>query len=1145
MRDFTTSTSVDIHFQALCNAVENEKVEKIRSILEHNPHLDVTHRNSDKLTPLDIAFMLGNQEIADILVKHKTLMLLEGVVPPPPPAQTTHSGDQHSVGGGGSSPPMQRVARVSEDVFVSPDSVMTHLTQLINESKKQVEKFGQLVKTADPKGVISVTSATGPTLPSNLNQNQIRECEKQKTLWTKRLNSLRRMRAGFLANFSPQTPEGVHAEVVNVNTLKVIVSQGGGSSGTPLTNPKALVTKFKIQWSFSENFSDLKGERIFNCECGTISSTNGGASSDSRYYEATIPGFLSGQTYYIRAALGNLKGYGSFCSADSNPVVPSTWRALDQSLPRLQNQSEITARILEKVLSEGGGGTVTPVDGHTNSFGGGVGSESVKIKRRGLFSQLLSAATSGPAKFQRTAAPNKLYLGCVLYHEDKVLMTNEDALPLILVDDLTGVDQATVYSEFHWFCKLSHMWSDVDKLKSKISGAEKKFGLKTKLVGAAAAMQGALGGLAGDLGTAFRVPIVLTAQEDSTHQPGSGEPGERCVIFSLVRHVKIPKSVVSLSLKWVPMSKAMAQHSGRAGGKSSKHHHLDAPLPSPTSGMDQLCYSIREQIIFQQVSVMTLPKGLYACYVQSFTTVDSGHGLNVVVSNSSPSVLPYAKVRDNPHVTSEEWAWVRSQKHILRSSMPSRVQVPSSHSPTVNYLDGEGEIGSEVPSSSSKHLNPIQHPPSTSQFNFGRDLDRGVDQLFDYLEVKEHSRGSHRIYDREVVELSPEVSLILVLPPPQSICFVQSSTDGGVGDTSTASIDVGRNDLLSLPLHTFEFMHLNAYHRPLLDNFCRSLTLIEVMLSSTKQALRETLDNTVMETAQSRISDLTKNQSMLEECWRPLRWLHDAVTAGRDPSGSAGGVSLSQLKKWTANNGGGSSTLTPSTPLPEQRLSSQSHKKSVLQDSKSGGGQQPSSLHHHHQQTILTNKSLPSSLSSSPAPLSIPEDNSLAQSHRQKSTSSIHSSENNHQSSSSSSVLQIFAAYECGLSNGTSVVINLTSATTAREVVDLVVKQLNMAVIMKGKPGPVYDAEQLRNFCLVAVIGNRERCLRDDFKPLNLQNPWKRGRLFVRVKNDVLAALECGTTSNENALPLSQAASAGAAPPSSSSTTQEITTTIL
>ena len=77
-------------------------------------------------------------------------------------------------------------------------------------------------------------------------------------------------------------------------------------------------------------------------------------------------------------------------------------------------------------------------------------------------------------------------------------------------------------------------------------------------------------------------------------------------------------------------------------------------------------YRLIGLFFYLQVSVMTLPKGLYACYVQSFTTVDSGHGLNVVVSNSSPSVLPYAKVRDNPHVTSEEWAWVRSQKHILR-----------------------------------------------------------------------------------------------------------------------------------------------------------------------------------------------------------------------------------------------------------------------------------------------------------------------------------------------------------------------------------------------------------------------------------------------------------------------------------------------
>lgn len=105
-------------------------------------------------------------------------------------------------------------------------------------------------------------------------------------------------------------------------------------------------------------------------------------------------------------------------------------------------------------------------------------------------------------------------------------------------------------------------------------------------------------------------------------------------------------------------------------------------------------------------------------------------------------------------------------------------------------------------------------------------------------------------------------------------------------------------------------------------------------------------------------------------------------------------------------------------------------------------------------------------------------------------------------------IIQVFAAYNTGLANGTSLKLHVTPKTTAREVVDLVVKQLNMAVVLKGKDGPIYAAEQFDNFCLVAVIGARERCLRDDFKPLQLQNPWKKGRLYVRQKNDLLAAIE-------------------------------------
>lgn len=110
--------------------------------------------------------------------------------------------------------------------------------------------------------------------------------------------------------------------------------------------------------------------------------------------------------------------------------------------------------------------------------------------------------------------------------------------------------------------------------------------------------------------------------------------------------------------------------------------------------------------------------------------------------------------------------------------------------------------------------------------------------------------------------------------------------------------------------------------------------------------------------------------------------------------------------------------------------------------------------------------------------------------------------------SNSPGIIQVFAAYNTGLASGTSLKLRVTPRTTAREVIDLVVKQLNMAVVLKGKDGPIYSADKFENFCLVAVIGARERCLRDDFKPLQLQNPWKKGRLFVRQKHDLLAAIE-------------------------------------
>ena len=57
--------------------------------------------------------------------------------------------------------------------------------------------------------------------------------------------------------------------------------------------------------------------------------------------------------------------------------------------------------------------------------------------------------------------------------------------------------------------------------------------------------------------------------------------------------------------------------------------------------------------------------------------------------------------------------------------------------------------------------------PTEEQYAFGKLLQIATERLFDYLEIRQ--RPEHRIYESEVIELSEDVNLILVLPPPQKL----------------------------------------------------------------------------------------------------------------------------------------------------------------------------------------------------------------------------------------------------------------------------------------------------------------------------------------------------------------------------------------
>lgn len=109
--------------------------------------------------------------------------------------------------------------------------------------------------------------------------------------------------------------------------------------------------------------------------------------------------------------------------------------------------------------------------------------------------------------------------------------------------------------------------------------------------------------------------------------------------------------------------------------------------------------------------------------------------------------------------------------------------------------------------------------------------------------------------------------------------------------------------------------------------------------------------------------------------------------------------------------------------------------------------------------------------------------------------------------SSQFGTIQVYVANETGTGNGICLRLHVTTLTTAREIIDLVVKQCNLSV-QQNDDKPFCNRLDSRDFCLFAIFGNRGRCVPDNFRPLQLQNPWKKGRLYVRRTHDILAEIE-------------------------------------
>ena len=413
------------------------------------------------------------------------------------------------------------------------------------------------------------------------------------------------------------------------------------------------------------------------------------------------------------------------------------------------------------------------------------------------------------------------------------------------------------------------------------------------------------------------------------------------------------------------------------------------------------------------------------------------------------------------------------------------------------------------------------------------------------MDVTKTDYASHRIFDAEIIELNSDVSIIVVCPSTEQSCSISGQRE----------FLFQRNDLLSIPIQVFEMIHLNTYRSSIINKYARLSCLLELDQVAANHSHREAFSTTELAATKERLTILRSLHSRLTLVWKSVRWLIDIITFVRDKG--APGVSLQlfldddkssnenidhlklpprDFNKSKTSNGRGSwpgpshtantnNALIGELSKSEQLLSlrKDSSSQSLYRDMKGininskMAAYLPSSTKEYNvlrpikSSTSLKTYNLETNILNTVASRSLSSIETVLESNEGFKVPKIDVLKMPEINKHFSGILQVFAAYETGMAIGTCLKLHVTSKTTARDVVDIVVRQLNRTVQLKGKKEPFYSDDCLKDFCLVAIIGARERCLRDDFFPLMIQNPWKKGKLFVRKRDAVLAALECET----------------------------------
>ncbi|XP_069511039.1 ankyrin repeat and fibronectin type-III domain-containing protein 1 [Ambystoma mexicanum] len=453
--------------------------------------------------------------------------------------------------------------------FVSLESRSMHLNSLVQEAQQRVSELSAQVLSE------SVNMENG-------------DKEKQLKSWEWRYRLYKRMKTGFEHSRAPEAPTNVCLMVTSSTSLTVSFQE-------PLSLNSAVVTKYKVEWSCSSDFSSSIGEMIMD---------------NLQFLRCIITGLNTGQAYFVQVTAHNMKGWGPPEISTPACAVPSNWRDCDGRESKHRGQMETLERLLQQVRA---------VHQHYTSR------EKIQNpSRKQSVSRSLKHLFHSSNKFVKTLKRG-LYVAVIFHYKDNMLVTNEDQIPIVEIDDSCS---SSIMQDFLWFTKLSCMWDDIRWLRQSMSismSSSTALQARQKMLAAAAQLQNLLG--THNLGRVYYEPIK--------DRHGN-------VLIVAIREVETLYSF--FNGKWMQISKLQSQRKSLS-------------TPEEPTALDILLITIQDILNYQKRSQQRLLPGLYLGYLKLSSSVDQ---IKVLVSQRLPNVLCHAKIRENGNVSKDEWEWMQN-----------------------------------------------------------------------------------------------------------------------------------------------------------------------------------------------------------------------------------------------------------------------------------------------------------------------------------------------------------------------------------------------------------------------------------------------------------------------------------------------------